>query len=58
MTLDWKNLPSGAYMLKAVAKDSQGKEVETEAQTILFSIGDKRPPGEITYVVLCGKYGV
>ena len=31
-------------MLKAVAKDSQGKEVETEAQTILFSIGDKRPP--------------
>ena len=44
MTLDWKNLPSGTYMLKAVAKDSQGKEVETEAQTILFSIGDKRPP--------------
>ncbi len=43
-TLDWKNLPSGTYMLKAVAKDSQGKEVETEAQTILFSIGDKRPP--------------
>ncbi len=25
MTLDWKNLPSGPYVLKASVKDNQGK---------------------------------
>lgn len=46
MTLDWKNLPSGAYVLKASVKDNQGKEVTVDANTILFSVNDKRPPVE------------
>lgn len=46
MTLDWKNLPSGAYVLKASVKDNQGKEVTVDVNTILFSVDDKRPPVE------------
>ena len=37
MTLDWKNLPSGPYVLKASVKDNQGKEVTADTNTILFS---------------------
>ena len=48
ITLDWKNLPSGPYMLKASVKDNQGKEVTADTNTILFSIEDKRPPVETT----------
>lgn len=48
ITLDWKNLPSGPYVLKASVKDNQGKEVTTDTNTILFSIEDKRPPVETT----------
>lgn len=44
MMLDWKNIPSGAYVLKISATDNQGKEVTADAHTILFSAGDKRPP--------------
>lgn len=44
MALDWKNLPSGAYVLKASVKDNQGKEVTADTHTILFSVEDKRPP--------------
>ena len=44
MKLDWKNLASGAYVLKVSVKDSQGEEVTADAQTILFSLDDKRPP--------------
>lgn len=44
MQPDWKNIPSGAYVLKVSAKDNQGKEVTAEANTILFSSQDKRPP--------------
>ena len=44
MTLDWKNLPSGPYVLKVSAKDNQGKEVTADANTIIFSSNDKRPP--------------
>lgn len=46
MQLDWKNLLSGPYVLKVSVKDSQGKEVTAEANTILFSVEDKRPPIE------------
>ena len=48
MTLDWKNLPSGPYVLKASVKDNQGKEVTADTNTILFSVEDKRPPIETT----------
>lgn len=44
MTLHWENLPSGPYVLKAAVKDTQGKEVTADANTILFSREDKRPP--------------
>lgn len=43
MTIEWGNLPSGPYVLKAVVKDGQGKEVTAEANTILFSREDNRP---------------
>ncbi|WP_294629197.1 alpha-2-macroglobulin family protein [uncultured Bacteroides sp.] len=43
-TLNWQHIPSGAYVLKASAKDNQGKEVTAETRTILFSQQDKRPP--------------
>lgn len=46
ITFDWKNLPSGSYVLKASVKDNQGKEVTADTNTILFSIEDKRPPVE------------
>lgn len=48
MTLHWSNLPSGAYLLKATVKDTQGKEVTADAQLILFSSADKRPPVQTT----------
>jgi hypothetical protein len=48
MTLDWKNLPSGPYVLKASVKDNQGKEVTADTNTILFSVEDKHPPVETT----------
>ena len=48
MTLDWKNIPSGAYVLKASVKDNQGKEVTADANTVLFSREDKRPPVQST----------
>ncbi|WP_285827587.1 alpha-2-macroglobulin family protein, partial [Bacteroides acidifaciens] len=48
MTLDWKNIPSGAYVLKASVKDNQGKEVAADANTVLFSREDKRPPVQST----------
>lgn len=48
MTIEWGNLPSGPYVLKAVVKDGQGKEVTAEANTILFSREDNRPPVETT----------
>lgn len=48
MTLDWKNIPSGAYVLKASVKDKQGKEVTADANTVLFSREDKRPPVQST----------
>ena len=46
MTIHWGNLPSGPYVLKAVVKDGQGKEVTADANTILFAWEDKRPPVE------------
>lgn len=48
MTLGWKSIPSGAYVLKASVKDNQGKEVTAEASTVLFSWEDKRPPVQST----------
>ncbi|WP_286437678.1 alpha-2-macroglobulin family protein, partial [Bacteroides acidifaciens] len=48
MTLDWKNIPSGAYVLKVSVKDNQGKEVTADANTVLFSREDKRPPVQST----------
>lgn len=44
MTIDWKNLPSGSYILKASVKDEQNREVTAEVKTVLFSVEDKRPP--------------
>ena len=46
MTIHWGNLPSGPYVLKAVVKDGQDKEVTADANTILFAWEDKRPPVE------------
>lgn len=46
MTLQWGNLPSGRYVLKATVKDGQGKDVTAEVHTVLFSAYDKRPPVE------------
>ena len=46
MTIHWGNLPSGPYVLKAVVKDGQGKEVTADANSILFAWEDKRPPVE------------
>ena len=46
MTIHWGNLPSGPYVLKAVVKDGQGKEVTADANTIFFAWEDKRPPVE------------
>ncbi len=48
MMFDWKNLPSGPYVLKASVKDNQGKEVTADIRTVLFSVEDKRPPVETT----------
>lgn len=48
MTIHWGNLPSGPYVLKATVKDTQGKEVTADANTILFSSKDQRPPIETT----------
>lgn len=48
MTIQWGNLPSGPYVLKATVKDAQGKEVTADANTILFSSKDQRPPIETT----------
>jgi hypothetical protein len=39
----WKSLPTGAYKLVITAKDEQGREAGYEAETILFSVDDKRP---------------
>lgn len=44
MQLDWKKVPSGAYVMKMSLKDNQGGEVTADARTILFSVNDKRPP--------------
>ena len=44
MTFNWGKFSSGPYVLKATVKDNQGKEVTAEANTILFSSDDKRPP--------------
>lgn len=35
-------------MLKASVKDNQGKEVTADANTVLFSREDKRPPVQST----------
>ena len=40
----WNNLPSGQYLLVMQAKDSEGKLVTDDAEIILFSLDDKRPP--------------
>ena len=48
MMLNWEKIPSGAYVLKASVKDSQGKEVTADTHTILFSKEDKRPPVQST----------
>jgi hypothetical protein len=40
----WKNLRSGAYLLKASTQDEQGRPVEVEQELVFFSAGDKRPP--------------
>lgn len=40
----WQSLSSGAYKLVASVKDEQGREVQTERITILFSTTDQRPP--------------
>jgi len=41
---DLKKLPSGKYMVKLQAKDSNGKDVEAENRFILYSVDDKHPP--------------
>lgn len=44
----WKSLPSGAYMIKASAKDQQGREATAESLIVLFSLSDTRPVIETT----------
>ena len=43
----WKSLPSGEYKLVLTAKDEQGREATYEAtyeaETVLFSLNDKKP---------------
>ena len=46
MKFDWRNLPSGSYVLKMSGKDSQDKEVTADTGVILFSTDDRRPPIE------------
>ena len=46
MKFDWRNLPSGAYVLKMSGKDSQDKEVTVDTGIVLFSADDRRPPVE------------
>ncbi|WP_455961426.1 alpha-2-macroglobulin family protein [Bacteroides bouchesdurhonensis] len=46
MKFDWKNIPSGVYMLKMSVKDNQDKEVEALTDVALFSISETRPPVE------------
>ncbi len=40
----FRPLPSGRYLLKAKALDSQGKEATAEQPFILYDLQDKRPP--------------
>lgn len=40
----WNALPSGRYLLSAKTKDSQGVEVTTEKELVLFSLTDTAPP--------------
>lgn len=42
----WKSLPSGAYMIKASAKDQQDRESTAESLIVLFTLSDKRSPIE------------
>lgn len=42
--LDWKDIPSGPYVLKISAEDSLGRKGSAETSTILYSVHDKRPP--------------
>ncbi|MDD3037103.1 alpha-2-macroglobulin family protein [Bacteroides sp.] len=44
MMLDWKNIPSGLYVLRMLVKDNQGKEMTNEVKTTLFSKDDRCPP--------------
>lgn len=44
MAFNWKNLPSGPYVLKASVKDEQGRILDLDKNTVLFSSEDKRPP--------------
>jgi hypothetical protein len=42
--LSWTSLSSGTYLLKASARDAEGRETEGEKHVVLFSIDDNRPP--------------
>lgn len=44
MSFDWKNLPSGQYVMKVSVKDEQNREITDDVTVILFSTEDKRPP--------------
>lgn len=40
----FRTLPSGAYLLKVEAADTQGRKVSAEGEFILYTPYDKRPP--------------
>lgn len=44
MALQWRDIPSGRYLLKVSARDAQGHEATAEATTVLYSLNDRRPP--------------
>lgn len=44
LSLDWKDVPSGSYLLVLSVKDTEGKEVTYQTRIVLFSITDRRPP--------------
>ena len=58
ITLDWKDLPSGPYVLKASVKDNQGKEVTADTNTILFLCRGQTSACRNDDVVLWCKYGI
>ena len=44
LSLDWKGVVSGSYLLVLSAKDTEGRDVNFQTDIVLFSTSDRRPP--------------